>query len=160
MSHFIFVYCVLLYGSHIHKRIYPRLNVPLEIWSRKLKTRSRSTFDRVTAISTLAFKEEINKGKEMGKIKWDLFAKFVLCVPNQVQRLTLVGMEPGTPLSPQEIPGPRSSCLISPLKKNKLTKVACCVGCLCLRNWYWSIRYESICKATCGSLDVLDKCIN
>ena len=100
-------------------RIYPRLNVPLEIWSRKLKTRSRSTFDRVTAISTLAFKEEINKEQEMGKIKWDLFAKFVLCVPNQVQRLTLGCMEPGTPLSPQEIPGPRSSCLISPLKKKQ-----------------------------------------
>ena len=100
-------------------RIYPRLNVPLEIWSRKLKTRSRSTFDRVTAISTLAFKEEINKGQEMGKKVRFLFAKFVLCVPNQVRRLTLTGMEPGTPLSPQEIPGPRSSCLISPLKKKQ-----------------------------------------
>ena len=55
--------------TYIVLRIYPRLNVPLEIWSRKLKTRSRSTFDSVTAISTLAFKEEINKGKEKGKKK-------------------------------------------------------------------------------------------
>ena len=37
-------------------RVYPRLKVPLEIWSRKLKTRSLSTFVTVTAISTLALR--------------------------------------------------------------------------------------------------------
>ena len=77
MSHLIFctVCCCMVLTYIKVVRIYPRLNVPLEIWSRKLKTRSRSTFDRVTAISTLAFKEEINKGIEMGKIMWDFFCK-------------------------------------------------------------------------------------
>ena len=30
------------------------------------------------------------------------------------EKLTLAGMEPGTPLSPQATLGPRSSCLLSP----------------------------------------------